>query len=66
MDSQLVVNQLNGSYRARSPHIQALLASARKVLSGFESWSIAHIPREQNSEADKAAREGSAQGLARA
>jgi ribonuclease HI len=62
MDSQLVVNQVNGRFKVKSPALQKLRDSALRVLSRFVSWRLSYIPREENREADKAAREGSARG----
>jgi len=54
-DSELVVKQLNGQYKVKSPHLQDLYFSAIKELSSFETVSFTHVPREQNKEADRMA-----------
>jgi ribonuclease HI len=54
-DSELIVKQLNGQYRVKSPHLQDLYFSAIKEISSFEKVSFTHVPREQNKEADRMA-----------
>jgi ribonuclease HI len=56
-DSQLVVEQLNGSYRVKSPHLQPLWQQAKKELQNFEAYAISHLDRAGNQEADRLARE---------
>ena len=55
-DSQLLVRQLAGEYRVRSPHLKPLWRRARNMLGPFETVEIEHIPRGQNKEADALAR----------
>jgi ribonuclease HI len=57
-DSLLLINQLTGRYRVRSPHLQPLHRRARSIAAGFERISFEHVPREQNVEADRLANEG--------
>ena len=52
-DSQLLVRQINGQYKVKSELIRPLYQEAVKLLRGFKSWQVRHIPREQNKEADK-------------
>jgi ribonuclease HI len=54
-DSELMVKQLTGRYRVKSPHLIPLWRKAVNDLEKFESWAIAHVPREENHLADKAA-----------
>jgi ribonuclease HI len=54
-DSELIVKQLNGQYKVKSPHLQDLYFSAIKEISSFEKISFMHVPREQNKEADRMA-----------
>lgn len=51
-DSELMVRQINGKYRVKSPSLLHLYMEAMKLLSSLTHWKIAHIPREQNSRAD--------------
>jgi ribonuclease HI len=57
-DSLLLINQLTGRYRVKSPHLQPLHRRARSIAAGFERISFEHVPREQNVEADRLANEG--------
>jgi len=51
-DSQLLVRQLTGRYRVKSPHLFPLWQQARKELQNFEACAIAQVPRAENQEAD--------------
>ena len=54
-DSELVVKQLNGRYRVKKASLRSLYQQAGQLLSQFEGYTITHVPREQNKEADKLA-----------
>jgi ribonuclease HI len=56
-DSELVVKQIKGEYRVKSPHLAPLWREARTELQRFESYTIRHAPREQNRTADRLANE---------
>lgn len=51
-DSLLLVNQLNGKYRVKQPHLLALKHIIMELKAKFKSVKFVHIPREGNSEAD--------------
>ena len=51
-DSDLLVRQISGSYRVKSPHLIGLHREALEALREFPRWRIAHIPRGQNAAAD--------------
>ncbi|XP_070035759.1 uncharacterized protein [Nicotiana tomentosiformis] len=51
-DSQLVVNQMQGTYTAREAQMQQYLKKARELAKQFQSWKIVQIPREENAEAN--------------
>ena len=53
-DSQVVVRQMQGEYACRSPRLYSLHWICRK-LSRTLKFCIAHIPREQNQEANRLA-----------
>lgn len=55
MDSQLVVRQLNGSYRVKHPDMIPLYRRVLDLIQRFESVTFEHVPREQNVEADRLA-----------
>jgi len=50
-DSQLVVNQVNGSWKCNQPHLFQLLKKSAAALATLEA-TIVWIPREQNERAD--------------
>lgn len=56
-DSELMVKQLNGEYRVKNSGIKPIFREVSALLSYFESWEAAHVPREQNKEADRLANE---------
>jgi ribonuclease HI len=51
-DSMLVVRQLEGVWKVKQPHLKPLHAQARALLGGWERVDLAHVPREQNADAD--------------
>ena len=51
-DSELLVRQLNGQYKVKSANLLQLYSRCMECLSGFASWKVTHVPREQNKEAD--------------
>lgn len=55
LDSQLVVRQINGRYRVKNAALKLLYQRVEKLLSQLESFTITHIPRERNKEADRLA-----------
>ncbi|MEA1996130.1 MAG: ribonuclease HI family protein [Gemmatimonadota bacterium] len=54
-DSELMVRQLNGRYKVKSPGLQALFKEVRETVGALESFSTQHIPREENTRADSLA-----------
>jgi len=55
MDSQLVVRQLNGSYRVKHAGMLPLYRRVLELVQTFDEVSFEHVPREQNAEADRLA-----------
>ncbi len=51
-DSELVVRQVKGEYKVKDAALRGLHAQVRDGLRQFDSWSIRHVKREQNDEAD--------------
>jgi ribonuclease HI len=62
-DSDLMVRQVNGVWKAKHPRMQAALAEVRKLVPKFEFFSIRHVRREYNSEADRLANRAVDEGL---
>ncbi len=54
-DSELLVRQINGEYKVRHPDLKKLYDQAKVLTSRLKSFSIHHVPREQNREADRLA-----------
>ncbi|XP_071700144.1 uncharacterized protein [Rutidosis leptorrhynchoides] len=52
VDSQLVANQLNGTFEARDPAMQKYLKLAEELANKFDSFSITQVPRSLNKKAD--------------
>src|SRR5262249_61797871 len=51
-DSQLLVRQLEGRYRVKQAHLKPYFERAKALLAEYESVDLAHVPREENTEAD--------------
>jgi ribonuclease HI len=56
-DSELLVRQMRGQYKVKSPELRPLFERARKMAQTFASFKIEHVYREQNAEADALANE---------
>ena len=52
-DSELIVRQVKGEYKVKDPTLRQLHAQVRAALGGFDRWSIRHVRREHNAEADR-------------
>lgn len=57
MDSELVVKQMRGQYKVKSPNVAALHEEVKRIASQFKSFTISHVPRSQNQLADRLANE---------
>ncbi len=57
-DSELLVRQINGEYRVKSPNILPLYNHLMKLLSKIPAWKIQHVRREENVIADALANRG--------
>jgi ribonuclease HI len=51
-DSKLVIEQVEGRWKVKQPHLRPLCDQARSLLDGFERVDIAHVRREFNRDAD--------------
>lgn len=56
-DSNLVVNQVQGLWKVKVPKLVPLQSKANKLLWKFKKWSVKHIPREENTDADRLSKE---------
>lgn len=57
-DSQLLVRQLNHEYKILDPKVQSLFFEVWNLLIDFGKAVFIHIPREQNTIADRLSKEG--------
>lgn len=62
MDSQLVVQQMNGNYKVKNANIKPLFQEVRRIADQFKHFSISHIPREENALADSLANQAMDRG----
>ena len=53
MDTELAVKQLNGVYKIEMPHLQPLWMEIWNLKMDFKKVTFAHVPRENNREADR-------------
>jgi len=56
-DSELMVKQVNGVYKVKSPDLKPLHEKATGLLRGFRESKVAHVYREKNGAADAMANE---------
>jgi len=56
-DSKLLCEQLNGNFKVKNKNIYPLFVLSKNIISKLEKFSITHIEREKNVEADKLATE---------
>jgi len=54
-DSELVARQIEGVYKVKSPGLKPLQERAHQMIARLESFSIQHVPREKNHQADQLA-----------
>ena len=54
-DSELVVKQLKGHYRVKKAILRPLYQKVVQLIGSLEAFTITHIPRTQNAEADSLA-----------
>lgn len=51
-DSLLVIQQLAGKWKVKHANLRPLHEQARRLLDEYEDADLAHVPREQNTDAD--------------
>lgn len=54
-DSELLVNQINGTYKVKSLGLKPLYAEATDLLKQLDQWQCQHVYRDGNQHADKLA-----------
>jgi ribonuclease HI len=55
LDSELLANQINGSYRVKNENLKVLMTEVRGLLTSFDTIEVKHVLRCHNSHADKLA-----------
>lgn len=63
-DSRLLVEQVNGNYRVKAPHLKPLLSEAVVRAKRFRRFTLVHVRRENNRDADRLANRGADQSEA--
>ena len=53
MDSELVARQITGIYRVKHPDLRPIHAAVMALLRGFDGYTIGHVPRALNKDADR-------------
>ncbi len=56
-DSNLVVQQVQGLWKVKVATLVPLQSKANKLLWKFKKWSVKHVPREENTDADRLSKE---------
>lgn len=57
-DSNLMVQQVKGVWKVKTAHLAPLREKMQQLGRQFRSFTIEHIPREENQQADRMANEG--------
>jgi ribonuclease HI len=52
-DSELIVRQVEGRYKVKDATMRELHTEVKRALADFDSWSIRHVRREKNADADR-------------
>lgn len=64
-DSELMVRQIKGIYKVKHPTLKDLHARAKELIGQLEWFSIGHVLRGKNEEADRLANEAMDRGMGR-
>ena len=64
-DSELMVKQIQGAYRVKSPGLKPLYDEARKRIARLEAFEITHALRHKNKDADRLANQAMDRGMGR-
>jgi ribonuclease HI len=52
-DSELVARQIAGRYRVKHPDLKPIHARVMDLLNAFTAYTVGHVPRERNRDADR-------------
>ncbi len=64
-DSELMVKQIQGRYKVKSPILRPLFDQARKKIAQLEAFEITHALRHKNKDADRLANQAMDRGMKR-
>lgn len=64
-DSELLVKQMRGEYKVKSPELRPLYEKARALSHRLDWFAIEHVARRENREADRLANRAMDQGMGR-
>ena len=53
MDSELVARQIAGIYKVKHPDLKPIHARVMGKLARLEGYTVGHVPRELNADADR-------------
>jgi ribonuclease HI len=53
MDSELVARQISGVYRVKHPDLKPLHAAVMELLRSLAGYTVGHVPRALNKDADR-------------
>ncbi len=53
MDSELVARQITGIYRVKHPALKSIHAATMELLRSFQGYTVGHVPRALNKDADR-------------
>ncbi len=62
-DSELMVRQIQGAYKVKSPGLKPLYDEARKRIAQLEGFEISHALRHKNKDADRLANQAMDRGM---
>ena len=65
-DSELMVKQIQGKYKVKSPDLKPLYDEARRRIARLEKFEIIHALRHKNKDADRLANDAMDRGMNRA
>jgi probable phosphoglycerate mutase len=64
-DSELMVKQVQGKYKVKSPGLRPLYEQAKQKIARLEGFEIVHALRHKNKDADRLANDAMDRGMAR-
>ena len=64
-DSELLVKQIRGEYKVKNPTLQDLYSRAKQLIRQLDWFTIQHVLRGHNQEADRLANEAMDKGMGR-